>query len=64
MQETNVFQIQPGWTAYDVMAEKLGIAIERGSTYVLVEKGPILPTDLYIPLSYVNSVNEEESNFS
>lgn len=63
MQETNVFQIQPGWTAYDVMAEKLGIAIERGSTYVLVEKGPILPTDLYIPLAYVNSVNEEESNF-
>ena len=39
----NVFQIQPGWTAYDVMAEKLGVAIEVGSTYVLVEKGPILP---------------------
>jgi hypothetical protein len=63
MQEINVFQIQPGWTAYDVMAEKLGIAIERGSTYVLVEKGVLLPADLYIPLSHVSSVNEEESNF-
>ena len=25
-QTMNVFQIQPGWTAYDVMAEKLGVA--------------------------------------
>jgi hypothetical protein len=63
VQEINVFQIQPGWTAYDVMAEKLGIAIEVGSTYVLVEKGPILPTDLFIPLSRVSAVNEEETNF-
>ena len=45
------------------MAEKLGIAIERGSTYVLVEKNPILPTDLFIPLSYVSAVNEEETTF-
>jgi hypothetical protein len=63
MQEINVFQIQPGWTAYDVMAEKLGIVIERGSTYVLIEKGPILPTDMFIPLSRVSAVNEEEANF-
>lgn len=64
MQEPNVFQIRPGWTAYDVMmAAKLGVAIEVGSTYVLVEKGPILPTDLYIPLSRVSSVNEEETTF-
>ena len=56
----NVFQIRSGWTAYDVMAEKLGVAIEVGSTYVLVEKGPILPTDLYIPLAHVSSADEEE----
>ena len=37
MDEINVFQIQPGWTAYDVKAEKIGVALERGSTYVLVE---------------------------
>ena len=59
----NVFQIRPGWTAYDVMAEKLGVAIEVGSNYVLVEKGPILPADLYIPLAHVSSVNGEETNF-
>ena len=37
------------------MAEKLGVAIEVGSTYVLVEKGPILPADLYVPLAHVSS---------
>jgi len=63
MQEINVFQIQPGWTAYDMRAEKIGVAIERGTTYVLVEKGLLLWADLYIPLSHVTSVNEEESNF-
>ena len=64
MQEPDVFQIRPGWTAYDLMmAAKLGIAIEVGSTYVLVEKGPVLPTDLYIPLSRVSAVNEEETTF-
>jgi hypothetical protein len=63
MQEINVFQIKSGWTAYDVKAEKLGIAIEVGSTYVLVEKGPILPTDLFIPLLRVSAVNEEETTF-
>ena len=63
MQEINVFQIRPGWTAYDRRAEKIGVAIERGSTYVLVEKGQLLPADLYIPLSHVTAVNEEESDF-
>ena len=63
METVSVFQIQPGWTAFDVMAEKLGVAIEVGKTYVLVEKGPILPTDLYIPLAHVSSVNGEETTF-
>ena len=63
METMSVFQIQPGWTAYDVMAEKLGVAIEVGSTYVLVEMGPILPANLYIPLAHVSSVNGEETNF-
>ena len=63
MQETDVFQIQPGWSAYDVRAEKIGVAIERGSTYVLVEKDPLPSADLYIPLSNVSSVNAEEANF-
>ena len=64
MQEINVFQIQPGWTAYDVRAEKIGFAIEVGRTYILVEKGPFIPTDVYIPLSCVNSVTETESHFT
>lgn len=63
MQEIDVFRIKSGWTAYDVMAEKLGIAIEVGSTYVLLEKGPILPADLFIPLLRVSAVNEEETTF-
>ena len=63
MDEINVFRIQPGWTAYDVRAEKFGVAIERGSTYVLVEKDT-LPTDVYVPLSRVNSVDETEAHFT
>ena len=64
MVEINVFQIQPGWTAYDVKAEKIGVAVERGSTYVLVETETFLPTDIYIPLSSVNSVDETEAHFT
>ena len=64
MQEINVFQIQPGWTAYDVRAEKIGFAIEVGRTYILVEKGPFISTDVYVPLSCVNSVNETEAHFT
>jgi hypothetical protein len=64
VQEIDVFQIQPGWTAYDVRAEKIGFAIEVGRTYILVEKGPSISTDVYIPLSCVNSVRETESHFT
>lgn len=64
MQGINVYSIQPGWTAYDVRAEKIGVAIERGSTYVLVEKGLLLQTDIYIPLAHVNSVDETEAHFT
>ncbi len=64
MQEIDVFKIQSGWSAYDVRGEKIGHAIERGGTYVLVEKNTVLLTDVYIPLSRVNSVDETEAHFT
>ena len=45
-------------------AEKIGVALERGSTYVLVETEASLPTDIYIPLSRVNSADETEAHFT
>ena len=64
MQEFEVFQVQSGWTAYDVLGENIGHAIEVGSTYVLVETNTLLPTNVYVPLSCVNSVDESEAHFS
>ena len=64
MQEFEVFQVQSGWTAYDVLGESIGHAIEVGSTYVLVETNALLPANVYVPLSRVNSVDESEAHFS
>ena len=47
MQEFEVFQVQSGWTAYDV-----------------VETNALLPTNVYVPLTRVNSVDESEAHFS
>ena len=63
MQTMNLDQIKSGWTAYDAKREKIGDVIEVGSNYVLVQKGWLLPTDLYIPLSSVTSVDESDANF-
>ena len=63
MQTTNLDQIRSGWTAYDAKGEKIGDVIEVGSNYVLVQKGWLLPTDLYIPLSSVTRVDEADAHF-
>ena len=52
-----------GWPAFDVRGEKFGDVAEIGSDYVLVVKALFLPTDLYIPLSRVVSLDEAQSTF-
>jgi uncharacterized protein (TIGR02271 family) len=62
-QTINLDQIRTGWKAYDAKSEKIGDVIEVGSNYVLVQKGWLLPMDLYIPLSSVTSVDPDNANF-
>jgi hypothetical protein len=62
--ETNVNEIQVGWSAYDEAGEDLGQVAEIGKTYVLVRKGLVLPTDLYIPASRIDSIDGRESTFT
>ena len=63
VQTINVDKIRTGWTAFDVRGEKIGDVAEIGSNYLLVVKGLFLPTDLYIPLSRVVSLDEAQSTF-
>jgi uncharacterized protein (TIGR02271 family) len=63
MQTMKLDQIRSGWNAYDAKGQKIGDVVEVGSNYVLVQKGWLLPKDLYIPLSSVTSVDEASANF-
>ena len=63
VQTIDVEKIRTGWHALDVQGQQIGEVVEVGSNYVLVVKGLFLPTDLYIPLSRVAFLDEEESNF-
>jgi hypothetical protein len=63
VQTIDVDKIRTGWTAFDVRGEKIGDVAEIGSNYLLVVKGLFLPTDLYVPLSRVTTLNEAQSTF-
>ena len=59
--ETNVKEIQVGWTAYDEKGDELGEVAEVGRNYVLVKKGQFFPTDVYIPSSRIDSIDARDS---
>ena len=63
VQTVDVDKIRTGWTAFDVRGEKIGHVAGIGSNYVLVVKGLLLPTDVYIPLSRVTALDEAQSTF-
>ena len=63
VQTIDVDKIRTGWTAFDMRGEKIGDVAEIGSNYLLVVKGLFLPTDLYVPLSRVTTLNEAQSTF-
>lgn len=52
-------QIQTGWDVYGSDGEKIGDVADIGADYFIVEKGFIFPTDLYIPISAVRSVEHD-----
>jgi hypothetical protein len=62
--ETNIKDIQVGWTAYDETGEELGEVAHLGGNYVLVKKGLFFPTDLYIPSSRIDSIDARDSAFT
>jgi len=63
VQTVEIDKIRTGWTAFDVRGEKIGDVAQIGTNHVLVVKGLFLPTDLYIPLSRVTSLDEAQSTF-
>jgi hypothetical protein len=62
--ERNIKEIQVGWTAYDETGDKLGEVADVGGNYVLVEKGPFIPTDVFIPSSSIDSIDARDSVFT
>lgn len=50
--------IQAGWDVVDSNADKIGTVEEVGQDYLLVRKGLIFTSDLYIPTSAVSSVED------
>ena len=63
VQTIDVDKIRTGWHALDVHGQQIGEVVEIGSNYALVVKGMFLPTDLYIPLSRVATLDEAMSTF-
>ena len=62
--ERNIKEIQVGWTAYDETGDELGKVSHLGMNYVLVKKGPLFPTDVYIPSSSIDSIDARDSAFT
>jgi uncharacterized protein (TIGR02271 family) len=53
-------QLTPGATVYGAEGDKVGTLQTYGANYIVVEKGFFFPTDYYIPVSAINTFNEEE----
>jgi hypothetical protein len=62
--ERNIKEIQVGWAGYDEAGDKLRDVAEVGRNYVLVKKGQLFPTDVYIPSSKIHSIDARDSTFA
>jgi uncharacterized protein (TIGR02271 family) len=58
--DTRYDQIEAGWDVYGSDGEKIGSIEEVGRSYLLVVKGLIFTTDLYIPLNAVRELDTAE----
>lgn len=58
--DTRIDQLQTGWGAYGRDGDKIGEIEEIGPNYVLVTKGLIFVTDLYIPTQAIEKVDADE----
>ncbi len=57
---THSDQIAAGYDVYGSEGDKIGSVAEVGPSYFVVEKGFFFPTALYVPLSAVTSVSDDE----
>jgi uncharacterized protein (TIGR02271 family) len=57
-------QIESGWDVYGSDGEKIGDVADVGTDYFIVEKGFIFPTELYVPMSAVQSVERDRVDLS
>jgi uncharacterized protein (TIGR02271 family) len=53
-------QIQTGWDVYGSDGEKIGSVAEVGTDHFVIEKGFIFTTDIFVPLSAVASIDDDE----
>jgi uncharacterized protein (TIGR02271 family) len=59
MQNTYASQIESGTDVYGSDGEKIGNVSDVAGNYFVVEKGFILTTDVYVPMSAVTGVNDD-----
>ncbi|MDQ3881453.1 MAG: DUF2382 domain-containing protein [Chloroflexota bacterium] len=52
-------EIQEGWDVYDSNGDEIGDVSEVGPNYIVVEKGWLFTSDVYIPTSAIASVAED-----
>ncbi|HEY0443861.1 MAG TPA: hypothetical protein VGC90_06550 [Candidatus Limnocylindrales bacterium] len=52
-------EIEAGWEAHDRAGEKIGDIEEVGVTHLVVSRGLVMPSDLYVPLHAVDGVDRE-----
>lgn len=54
-------RVTPGATVYGSDDHKIGTVADVGSSHFIIEKGFIFTTDIYVPMSAVASVGEDDS---
>ena len=57
---TNTTQIQTGWDVYGSDGEKVGSVAGIANDHFIIQKGFIFTTDVYVPMSAVSSVHDDE----
>jgi hypothetical protein len=60
--QTQLTQVQTGWTTFDNAGDKIGDIVESNATYIVVQKGLFLPSDIYVPLTAVSEVSPADQS--
>ena len=58
--DTTNSQIQTGWDVYGIDGEKIGSVAGVANDHFIIEKGFLFNTDIYVPMSAIGSVNDDE----